>query len=254
MDLLAIAERRDDRGASKAKVLIGKSSYSASELREADEKIKIIISNAIDKKVDTDIHREFVRAVHRPIRVGKTNQNSKVDYLVLNYDTLIENALAIERITFSDGIDGGVTGWWNPETFNQKVLEARVLKLHGSIDWCEIAGDSLPRRIAPKLTVKDMLDRRILIWPASTKYRETQLDPFAQLSEQTRRILRPTENSQCVLVICGYGFGDSHINIEIDTALRESAGNLTVIAFTSEDKPTNQLKKWNEDCEVREHV
>ena len=57
-----------------------------------------------------------------------------------------------------------------------------------------------------------------------------------------------------MLTICGYGFGDAHINIEVDRALRESAGNLTVVAFTNENEPTGQLKAWNDDKNVREQV
>ena len=51
-----------------------------------------------------------------------------MDYLVLNYDTVLEDALALERVPFSDGLDGGVTGWWNPETFDRGGLAARVLQ------------------------------------------------------------------------------------------------------------------------------
>ena len=189
VDLLAISERRVERGASRTQVPIDGKSYSDAQLRAATEQIKQSISNAIDRQIEIRTHRAFVHAVHQPVRVGKAAPGSIVDYLVLNYDTVLEDALAIERISFSDGIDGGVTGWWNPEMFDRDDLAARVLKLHGSVDWCEVPEDSLPRRIAPNLRVQDMQDRRILIWPASTKYRETQLDPFAQLAERARRVM-----------------------------------------------------------------
>ncbi|MDE0081807.1 MAG: SIR2 family protein [Gammaproteobacteria bacterium] len=254
VDLLAIAERRAERGALEARVPIDGKLYSAENLRLATEKIKQSISNAIDTQVKTRIHQEFVRAVHQPIRVGKAAPGSIVDYLVLNYDTVVEDALAIERIPFADGIDGGETGWWNPETFDRDALAARVLKLHGSVDWCEFVGESLPRRIAPNLQIQDMRGGSILIWPASTKYRETQLDPFAQLADRARRVMRPVRGSQRVLVICGYAFGDAHINIEIDGALHESRGDLTVIVFTSDDEPVGRLRKWNQTPEIREQV
>ena len=254
VDLLAVAERRTERGATQAQVPVGANPYSAAQLRTAVDQIKQAISKAIDKKVEIEIHRAFVTAVHRPVRVGKEAANSIVDYLVLNYDTIVENALALERIPYSDGIDGGVTGWWSAETFDRDGLAARVLKLHGSVNWCEVVGDPLPRRIAPGLQVHDMQDRQILIWPASTKYRETQLDPFAQLADRARRVMRPARGSQRVLVICGYSFGDAHINIEIDRALRESGGDLTVIAFSSEDTPMGKLKEWSETTGIREQV
>lgn len=160
----------------------------------------------------------------------------------------------MERISFSDGLDGGVTGWWSPRVFDRDGLAARVLKLHGSIDWCEFPGDPLPRRVGPSLGMEAADERRILIWPASTKYRETQLDPYAQLVDRARGVLRPEQGSQRVIVICGYSFGDAHINIELDRALRESAGNLTIAVFTHESEPVGQLKAWYEDTRIRDQV
>ncbi len=254
IDLLAIAERRVDRGATQKDIRLGATGYTVVQLRDAADQIKRAIAKAIEKEVSIEVHRAFVAAVHRPLRVGKAGPGQVVEYLVLNYDTAIEDALALERVPFSDGIDGGVTGWWNPQAFDRDGLAARVLKLHGSINWCELPGDLLPRRIASSLQVTGAHDRRVIIWPASTKYRETQLDPFAQLADRARRVIRPDRGSQRVLVICGYGFGDAHINSEVDRALRESAGDLTVVAFTSESEPTGQLRAWTEDEGIREQV
>jgi hypothetical protein len=254
IDLLAIADRRTARGATQKLVELGGASYAADQLRSAAEQIKRGIVEVIDANVSIDTHQHFVKAVHRVLRPGKAMPDQPVDYLVLNYDTLVEDALALERLPFSDGLDGGVTGWWSPSTFERAGLAGRVLKLHGSINWCEFPGDPLPRRVGNSLQVARANERRILIWPASTKYRETQLDPFAQLAERSRQVLRPRRGSQCVLIVCGYGFGDSHINLEINRALRESEGRLTVVAFTSENVPSGQLKMWNEDSSVHEQV
>lgn len=254
IDLLAITDRRRTRGAVETQITLGKASYTADQLQNAVEQIKRGIVGIIDIKVTIDVHQRFVRAVHRPLRPGKLSLNQPVDYLILNYDTLIEDALALERFPFADGIDGGVTGWWNPSTFDRKELAARVFKLHGSINWCEFPNEPFPRRVGNNLQFLSTSDRRILIWPASTKYRETQLDPYAQISERVRQVLHPRPGAQCVLLVCGYRFGDSHINIEIDRALRETEGRLTVIAFTSEEGPIGQLKKWNEDSAVNEQV
>jgi hypothetical protein len=254
IDLLAIADRRTLRGATQKDVTLAGSSYGAAQLRTAADQIKRGIAGVIDGEVSIETHRRFVRAVHRPLRPGTSTSGQAVDYLVLNYDTVLEDALALERISFADGLDGGVTGWWSPETFDRDGLAARVFKLHGSINWCELSDDPLPRRVGTRLQIASATDRRILISPASTKYRESQLDPYAQLAERARRVLRPSRNCQCVLVICGYRFGDAHINIEVDRALRESAGNLTIVAFTSENEPCGQLKTWHTDASVSERV
>lgn len=254
IDLLAIADRRTSRGATQKTISLGEISYSEALLRMAADQIKRGVAAVIERKVSIETHQNFVRALHRPLRPGKSTSGQEVDYLVLNYDTVLEDALALERIPFSDGLDGGVTGWWSPETFDRDGLAARVYKLHGSINWCEFPGDPLPRRVGDRLQIVGANERRVLIWPASTKYRETQLDPYAQLAERARRVLRPTRGSQCVLVVCGYRFGDAHINHELDRALRASTGDLTIVAFTSDNEPAGQLAAWHTDAAVTEQV
>lgn len=254
IDLLAIAERRASRGATKKHIELNGRDYAPDQLREATEQIKQAIAAVVDRDITITTHWNFVRAVHRPLRPGKMVNNQPVDYLVLNYDTLIEDALALERLPFADGLEGGVTAWWNPSTFTQNGLAARVLKLHGSINWCEFLDDPLPRRVPKSVSIPSAKDRRILIWPASTKYQETQKDPFAQIMALVRQVLRPPERSQKVLAICGYRFGDSHINAEIDKALRESAERLTVIIFSSVTQLSGQLKAWHEDHSIRDQV
>ncbi len=257
IDLLAIAERRAERGATDDQITIKDNRYSGQQLRESAEDIKRIISNIIehnDEQIDVVVHRKFVKAVHRPIRPGKTGNFDRVDYLCLNYDTLLEDALALERVSFSDGLEGGVTGWWNPADFERDGLSSRIFKLHGSINWCEFDGDPLPRRVSGNVKVQSGGKNKILIWPASTKYRETQRDPYAQLAEYGRKALTAVSGSQKILITCGYRFGDSHINLEIDRALRESDGRLTVVVFTSDDEPKGLLKRWHDDDSITEQV
>ena len=76
VDLLAIAERRTERGASQAQVQIDGKSYSNAQLRAAGEQIKQSIANAVNKQVEIKTHRAFVHAVHQPIRVGKATPGS----------------------------------------------------------------------------------------------------------------------------------------------------------------------------------
>ena len=258
IDLLAIAERRDEAGCQAVEIPIPgcDKTYYIEDLQKASTQIKKAISSAIAITEDIDIstHQAFVRAVHMPVRAGRLASNKNVNYIVLNYDTVLETALAIEKIPYSDGIDGGTTGWWNPETFNDDNVKANVLKLHGSMDWIEFPGDPLPRRIAHKLRVQDASDSSIMIWPASTKYRETQLDPFAQLKDRARDVLHPPADSQLVLVICGYSFGDTHINLEIEKALRESTGKLTLVVFSSDSHLSGKLYDWNHDPRINNQV
>lgn len=254
IDLLAIAERRTNRSASLQLVEIGGTNYSEAALRGMVRDIKAAIFKILCCKTDIDTHREFVRGVHKAVRPGKRLADQTVDYLVLNYDTLLEDALALEKLSYADGVEGGPTGWWSPATFERPDVVARVIKLHGSIGWRELPGDPLPRRIPMQLAASVPNCDDVMIWPASTKYRETQRDPYAQLAELARRSLRPQANKDIVLVISGYSFGDSHINLELDRALRQSAGQIAMLVFTSEETLSGQLLSWNSDSAIRDQV
>ena len=257
VDLLSIAERREESGATNKKIDIDGKAYEANQLREALKDIKSSIARCIDsRKLNITAHREFVRAVHQILRSGKGNSANLVDYFILNYDTLIEDVLALERLSYSDGFSGGATAWWDDSVFKLDGIQARVLKIHGSIDWIQLDGDPLPRRIrlsGQNFSGVEPKDK-VIIWPAATKYQESQKDPYAQILAVMRNALRPAVHAETVLAICGYRFGDSHINIEIDRALRESEGRLTVLIFTENDSPIGQLKLWFDDVAVREQV
>ena len=254
VDWLAITARRANRNVTASKVAIGGTEYSNDQLLKAINEIKIAIFDVINVVVDSAVHERFVQALHRPMRPGKDSQSSTIDYLVMNYDTLIEDSLALSQLRYADGLEGGVSGWWNPSTFEQNNLDARVFKLHGSVNWAVDSASSTPLRIAPHLKRSKDQAAKIMIWPASTKYRETQLDPYANLMHRARAVLNPQGGSQRVLLIAGYSFGDAHINLEIERGLRASNGNLTVIVFTSEAQPSGVLQDWHEDNSVNEQV
>lgn len=254
VDWLAITARRTNRNVTASDVSIGGTEYSNDQLLAAINEIKLAIFDVINVDVDSAVHERFVQALHRPMRPGKDSQPSTIDYLVMNYDTLIEDSLALSQLRYADGLEGGVSGWWNPSTFEQNNLDARVFKLHGSINWAEHTSSSTPLRIAPHLKRSQDQAAKIMIWPASTKYRETQLDPYANLMHRARSILIPKGGSQRVLLIAGYSFGDAHINLEIERGLRASNGNLTVIAFTSDSEPCGVLQTWYKDSAINEQV
>ncbi|WP_192458035.1 SIR2 family protein [Musicola keenii] len=254
VDWLAITARRVNRNVIASNVAIGGTEYSNDQLLKTISEIKLAIFSVINVQVDSVIHERFVQALHRPIRPGKDSLPSAIDYLVMNYDTLIEDSLALSQLRYADGLEGGVSGWWNPSTFEQSNLDARVFKLHGSINWAENSSASTPLRIAPHLKRSQEQAAKIMIWPASTKYRETQLDPYANLMHRARAVLNPQYGSQRVLLITGYSFGDAHINLEIERGLKASNGNLTVIAFTSDAEPRGVLQTWHEDNSINEQV
>jgi len=252
VDLLSISERRTRRGATQSKVSVGDQERDATELQTALAEIKGAVSSAIGiKEVNIATHQQFVWAIHGALQAGKAGRG--VDYFVLNYDTLIEDALGLERVVYCDGFTGAATGWWEPDDFKSDKKSTRVFKIHGSIDWCLLKDDSLPRRIRSGIKTESNTNH-VLIYPAATKYQETQRDPFAQILQYMRQSLCPGEGKEMVLAICGYNFGDSHVDLEIENALYQSEGRLTVAAFVECCKPESRLSNWLHDAAINEQV
>lgn len=247
IDLDAICDRRDDFGiGGKENEFMGVR-YSHEDVHELMRAIKQSICDELSKPVAGIIHHQgFVAGLHRRLRAGAEANKRPINYFVLNYDTLFEDALALEEIRFVDGFRGSSTAWWDlskvlEESNQLRNIEARVIKLHGSIDWRHSSTSDAPMRI--RETVRNLCLEKdaepIVIYPASAKYREVERDPFAQLMRYFRSTLSITEDH--VLGIMGYGFSDNHINTEIKHALETSNGRLSLIVFCGEKSPPEPL-------------
>ncbi|NMM79722.1 hypothetical protein B2J86_02055 [Acidovorax sp. SRB_14] len=198
--------------------------------------------------VDVDAHLNFVRQIFK----GRANlePRSQIGFITTNYDTLLEDALAMDRRVALDGFLGGAIAYWNGDSIDPATAtnnkSHKVLKLHGSVDWFRHPQMGLLR---VRYGVKYLSDlASTLIYPQATKYLETQKDPFAKIFDCFRRVLLSSGNH--LLGIVGYSFGDNHINAEIEFALEDRNNKTVVIAFSREvtDGPgtsvCNTLKTW----------
>ena len=60
VDLLAITDRRAERGVAQNAVVLCETEYNATQLRDASNQIKRAIAKSIRRKACIDIHRDFV--------------------------------------------------------------------------------------------------------------------------------------------------------------------------------------------------
>ena len=242
-DLIALAERSKDKSAS-----INSKKYNQQELRDLYLAVVKAIGDTVRygyKKIDNDeevgclnnplveitSHISFLKALFRT-RLNLTSR-SKITFFTTNYDTLLEDAMGLEKIMVIDGFSGGAVGYWNPdEEFKTNTTnpdQYYLCKLHGSIDWHQNIDTGLVRVRYGTKYQSDLSE--IMIYPQATKYVETQKDPFARLFTIFRSVLRSDDTN--VFICCGYSFGDEHINSEIESALSLSS-NITLIAFAKE--------------------
>jgi len=186
-----------------------------------------------DKRIVTvSYHSAFVSALFNRSQAGVAERRRAVKLFTTNYDTLMEDALALGGFSYWDGFSGGAVAYrshrYGDEEPNLRD-RAHVIKLHGSIDWHLGEDDRVWRVRDGDLYPKKV--SRVLIYPQSTKYLATQRDPFAAQFDLFRRALGAHEEN--VLATCGYSFGDEHINQEIELALQRPENKTTVLVFAS---------------------
>lgn len=208
--------------------------------------------------VDLVPHRAFMDA----LLAGRANleSRSRVVFTTTNYDTLIEDALSLGRRRVVDGFSSGGIGFWTghgeDETDRLPPRCHQVVKLHGSVDWLRSADGTLVRARYGTSYLSRLEDT--LIYPQATKYVETQRDPFADLFAAFRRLLASKESH--VLCVIGYSFGDEHINLEIEEALKRESNKTNLIAFVREMGPPGEpslperLRAWMTGTPFRNRI
>ncbi len=186
-------------------------------------------------------HSSFVSALFNRSQAGIAERRGAIRLFTINYDTLLEDALSLGGFSYWDGFSGGAVAYRSHRYGDDEPnlgYRAHVIKLHGSIDWHLGEDDRVWRVRDGDLYPKKI--SRVLIYPQSTKYLATQRDPFAAQFDLLRRSLAAHEEN--VLAICGYSFGDEHINQEIELALQSPENKTTVLAFAPALNPI--LEKW----------
>lgn len=183
--------------------------------------------------VSVEHHLAFVKALIGKRQAGLDTRRRPVSFFTTNYDTLLEDALSLGCFSYWDGFSGGGVAFRNHRYGDNEPntgCRAHVVKLHGSIDW-HLGDDGKVWRIRDRDMYPDR-SGRVLIYPQATKYVATQRDPFAAQFDIFRRSL--SNGSDNVLGICGYSFGDDHINQEIEFALSAPNSKTTILAFCAE--------------------
>ena len=244
-DLIALAERSKIKSATVENKPFAKEELlelHASIISAIGETVRYGYSNIGGKEIIGTFDKPIVEIEHHIKFVQSLFSNrsnllsrSKFTFFTTNYDTLLEDALGLEKFIVVDGFSGGSMAYWNPQIEFQDLHslpnKCLLYKLHGSIDWQRDEKKGLVRSRYGTKYLANKSD--IMIYPQATKYIETQKDPFSYLFNGFRNELNSTENN--VLITCGYSFGDDHINAEIEAALSSRSNSTTIVAFAEEN-------------------
>jgi hypothetical protein len=140
-------------------------------------------------------------------------RDKPVEIFTTNYDLLFEHALEGQRVPYFDGFVGSESAFLDLESMANDDLPARwarLWKIHGSINWW-MTEEKKIRRSRDKIE-----GEQLLIYPSHLKDHQSRQMPYLAMIDRLRAFLR---SDQCVLLTCGYSFGDKHINEYIGQGL-----------------------------------
>jgi SIR2-like domain len=183
--------------------------FSADILRKLDlaicEQVRTIVNRPIPTS-DSAYHvlASWIQAIPR---------ERAVEIFTTNYDLSLEQALEEQLVPYFDGFVGSDSAFLDLDSMAEDDLPprwARLWKIHGSINWWMTAKQKIRRS-------RDIVvGEQLLIYPSHLKYDQSRQMPYYAMLDRLRVFLR---TDQCVLLTCGYSFGDEHINAVIAQGL-----------------------------------
>jgi hypothetical protein len=161
--------------------------------------------------------------------VKRVNRTAPMEIFTTNYDILFERAFEAARVPVFDGFAGTYHPFFYPESLDDDGLLPnpkwiRLWKLHGSVNWL-LESTNVCKRIVRG----QPCDTGELILPSQRKYDESRKQPYVAYMDRLSRVLN---SEHALLITCGYGFGDEHINAILYGALdNRNTTNIVVLRF-----------------------
>lgn len=183
--------------------------FAADTLGKLDFAICEQVRNIVSKPLptsDTPYHAlaSWIQAIPR---------ERAVEIFTTNYDLSLEQAFEEQLVPYFDGFVGSDSAFLDLDSMVEDDLPprwARLWKIHGSINWWMTAKQKIRRS-------RDKVEgEQLLIYPSHLKYDQSRQMPYYAMLDRLRVFLR---TDQCVLLTCGYSFGDEHINAIIAQGL-----------------------------------
>jgi hypothetical protein len=179
--------------------------------RSAIGEIEKKVTSTIAKAVSPDEGKIPITFPHHFLAkwISATPRRFPIEIFTTNYDLLLERALEDSRVPVFDGFSGVYRSFFLPDSLSKAEYAPgsawiRLWKIHGSVNWQwqNIAGVRRIVRTQPVSTGE-------MILPSHYKYDESRKQPYLTLLDRLRRVV---EQGDTLLIACGCGFRDEHIN------------------------------------------
>ena len=208
--------------------------FRLSELEKLDDKICNVISELVNKELPYGQNSAYHDLA---IWCRSIERDHAVNIFTTNYDLLLEQAFEESGSPYFDGFVGSKKAFFDLGAVeNDTSLPSRwtrLWKIHGSINWRLGSQQSVIRSVAEDTA------SNYLIFPSHLKYDQSRKMPYLAMLDRLQSFILKKSS---VLFICGYSFGDEHINEVISRSLQSNA---TTMAFgfmyggLNEDKYSN---------------
>ena len=208
------------------------------------EQLETDIKKVINTKVSVHKYKSEIveNLVHTDFAewVGRADRKCPIEIFTTNYDFLFEIGLEYRGVPFYDGFSGSFEPFFDSLSVDNTMFSphcTKLWKIHGSLGWCyEKTLDKVLRKDPDVIKEAD-----ILIYPSILKYSEAKKFPYVSLIDRLSNFLKQDDT---VLFICGYSFGDAHINEVILSALKTDTTSHVFVLYYDEYENDNKQKYY----------
>lgn len=193
-----------------------------------------------DNNIDNLIHVDFAEWI------GRAERKYPIQIFTTNYDYLFELGLEEKTIPYYDGFTGSYKPFFNSESIEDLCFlpeQTKLWKLHGSLGW--YIDDSESGSTNKKVLRGNPIEKDIIIYPSLLKYNNSKKQPYISLMDRLTNYLKQDD---AILIVCGYSFGDQHINERILTALKSNASSHVYILCHGNLSKGSNIEIISKEC------
>ena len=155
--------------------------------------------------------------------IQNANRKYGIEIFTTNYDYLFEIGLEHCDVPYYDGFSGSYQPFFNSQSVESLAYlqnQTKLWKIHGSLGLQQLPSGKVVR-------VPSKRDA-MLIYPSILKYADSKKQPYASFMDRLNLFLKQDD---AVLFVCGYSFGDEHINERIISALKSNSDAHVYVFF-----------------------
>ncbi len=158
-----------------------------------------------------------------------------VNIVTTNYDRVLEHLMSYYNIKFTDGFDGKTLSTFEESQFREKNI-VNLIKVHGSLNWFDIGGESR----YSSCTLKN--DNPKMIAPGKNKYKEAYDPPYRELIQKADDLIGQSSS----FLVVGFGFHDDHLTPKIINKINQGISIVLITKEISESsfKALEKAKKY----------